>query len=446
MPPPRAFSWLSLALVIASASAFRSARSFGRAATTMPMSSAGGGGGDDDPAADVAVVSHAGGRMGKLIVAQLRETWAEAGVPLTVRALVRDRSEAEAFASDVAGVVVRGGVACTNPLDVLKVRLQVMDIGAPGSSVAARARPVGMADAFTSLVRHEGPLALWKGLTPSLIRAVCYGGLRLGLYRPIAVAVESATNTNQPGPSSATAGGEGARGSPGARRGEGNSSMSTKVAAGCASGAFAAMLLNPTELIKTRLMADARSRSGVSASSSSSPSQPPGPYQVLRGVVREKGIAGLWRGSAMSMTRSAVLTASQCATYDEVKKATKTYTGMRDGVLLHFTASMLAGLVTTTATNPVDMVKTQLYMDAGGDGGAGVTKGAGKGGAGGSSRPTLRPGLAGAFDALSMIVRKEGVAGLMRGWSANYVRLGPQTVITFVALEKFRAYAGLTAL
>jgi solute carrier family 25 uncoupling protein 8/9 len=217
--------------------------------------------------------------------------------------------------------------------------------------------------------------------------------------------------------------------------------MSTKVAAGCASGAFAAMLLNPTELIKTRLMADARSRSGVSASSSASPM---GPYQVLRGVVRETGIAGLWRGSAMSMTRSAVLTASQCATYDEVKKATKTYTGMRDGVLLHFTASMLAGLVTTTATNPVDMVKTQLYMDAGGggDGGAGVTKDAGKGGAGGR----LRPGLAGAFDALSMIVRKEGVGGLMRGWSANYVRLGPQTVITFVALEKFRAYAGLTAL
>ena len=59
--------------------------------------------------------------MGKLIVAQLRETWAEAGVPLTVRALVRDRSEAEAFASDVAGVVVRGGVACTNPLEGVEV-------------------------------------------------------------------------------------------------------------------------------------------------------------------------------------------------------------------------------------------------------------------------------------------------------------------------------------
>ena len=37
-------------------------------------------------------------------------------------------------------------------------------------------------------------------------------------------------------------------------------------------------------------------------------------------------------------------------------------------------------------------------------------------------------------------------SGLMRGWSANYVRLGPQTVITFIALEKFRAVAGMTSL
>jgi solute carrier family 25 uncoupling protein 8/9 len=45
-----------------------------------------------------------------------------------------------------------------------------------------------------------------------------------------------------------------------------------------------------------------------------------------------------------------------------------------------------------------------------------------------------------------MILRREGPRGLMRGWTANYVRLGPQTVITFVALEKFRALAGMNAL
>ena len=96
----------------------------------------------------------------------------------------------------VSGASVACATACTNPLDVLKVRLQVMDgattpgIGGLGNGAQPRARPTGMADAFASLVRHEGPLALWKGLTPSLIRAVCYGGLRLGLYRPITVLVD----------------------------------------------------------------------------------------------------------------------------------------------------------------------------------------------------------------------------------------------------------------
>ena len=108
----------------------------------------------------------------------------------------------------VSGASVACATACTNPLDVLKVRLQVMDgattpgIGGLGNGAQPRARPTGMADAFASLVRHEGPLALWKGLTPSLIRAVCYGGLRLGLYRPITVLVDSSPSGG-PRPSAA---------------------------------------------------------------------------------------------------------------------------------------------------------------------------------------------------------------------------------------------------
>ena len=337
----------------------------------------------------------------------------------------------------VSGASVACATACTNPLDVLKVRLQVMDgattpgIGKLGNGAQPRARPTGMADAFASLVRHEGPLALWKGLTPSLIRAVCYGGLRLGLYRPITVLVDSPPPA---GPRPDDADGS-PPGSPAREDGGGGGSMSTKVVAGCASGAFAAALLNPTELIKTRLMADERARGrGTNAGGGSRL----GPYQVMRAVIDEKGVAGLWRGSAMSMTRSAVLTASQCATYDEVKRLVRRRTGLSDGVGTHFLASMLAGLVTTTATNPVDMIKTQLYMDAGG--------GESPGGGGRLRGGRFRPGLAGAADALAAVLRRDGPRGLMRGWGANYLRLGPQTVITFVALEKFRSMAGLDTL
>ena len=127
----------------------------------------------------------------------------------------------------------------------------------------------------------------------------------------------------------------------------------------------------------------------------------------------------------MSMTRSATLTASQCATYDEVKGFWMRATGADDGLGTHLCASMLTGLVTTTVTNPVDMIKTQLYVERG---------------------PNCGGASAGAGGALRRVLAREGPAGLMRGWSANYVRLGPQTVITFVALEKFRGLAGMEAL
>ena len=36
--------------------------------------------------------------------------------------------------------------------------------------------------------------------------------------------------------------------------------------------------------------------------------------------------------------------------------------------------------------------------------------------------------------------------GCAQGWSASYVRLGPQTVILFISMEIARKWAGLAAL
>ena len=41
------------------------------------------------------------------------------------------------------------------------------------------------------------------------------------------------------------------------------------------------------------------------------------------------------------------------------------------------------------------------------------------------------------------ILAREGARGFLRGWSANYFRLGPQTCITFVVYERLRLWAGL---
>lgn len=38
------------------------------------------------------------------------------------------------------------------------------------------------------------------------------------------------------------------------------------------------------------------------------------------------------------------------------------------------------------------------------------------------------------------------MGGFWRGWLANYARLGPQTVVTFLMVEQFRKVMGMAPL
>jgi hypothetical protein len=60
--------------------------------------------------------------------------------------------------------------------------------------------------------------------------------------------------------------------------------------------------------------------------------------------------------------RAAVLTASQCVTYDEVKGRVMAATGWRDTAATHLATAMITGIVSTTATNPVDVIKTHMFV------------------------------------------------------------------------------------
>lgn len=44
------------------------------------------------------------------------------------------------------------------------------------------------------------------------------------------------------------------------------------------------------------------------------------------------------------------------------------------------------------------------------------------------------------------IARQEGMAAFMKGWLANYARMGPQTTITFLLAEALREAAGMQRL
>ncbi|XP_042044526.1 mitochondrial substrate carrier family protein ucpB-like [Salvia splendens] len=210
------------------------------------------------------------------------------------------------------GMSVASTTVTTQPLDVLKVRLQMQLVGQRGLLT-------GMGQISMQVVKSEGLRVLYLGLTPALMRSVLYGGLRLGLYSKYVCELAFESHN-----------------------------VLMKIASGAFSGAVATALTNPVEVLKVWLqMRGTNSR---------------GPIQELQKIASEEGMAALWKGLGPAMTRAAALTASQLATCDESKQMLMKWTSLQEGFYLHLTASTIAGTVSTIMTAPIDMVKTRLML------------------------------------------------------------------------------------
>jgi len=271
----------------------------------------------------------------------------------------------------LAGVVasaasVSPAAALTNPFDVVKVRQQMMPSSCAASHHVVRA--------VRKIVSSEGALVLWNGAPAAAFGGFCYGAIRIGLYQPIK---ESLPSTREP--------------------------LVQQISAGMISGASAVLIFNPLELIKTQLQLQ--------------PAQSSSPLTVVRQIIQKCGVIGLWRGTTPSALRASILTASQCATYDTVKARVIRATGWNDDLGAQFATSMVTGVVTTTATAPIDLVKSRIYRDGKASGGV--------------------------WKVAREVMAKDGAAGFFKGWTAQYLRLGPQTMITFLLLEQFRVMMGL---
>ncbi|CAI0394980.1 unnamed protein product [Linum tenue] len=212
------------------------------------------------------------------------------------------------FGSNGAAVAI--ATACTHPLDVLKVRLQMELVGQSGPLS-------GMGQTFLKILKNEGPKGLYLGLTPALTRSVLYGGLRLGLYEPAKYASSLAF---------------------------GSTNIFVKIASGAFSGALATALTNPTEVLKVRLQMNANPGNG-------------GVIAEIRKIISEEGTRALWKGVGPGMARASALTASQLATYDETKQCLTRRTNLEEGIYLHLISSMLPYLI--SSCHMVQILRTE---------------------------------------------------------------------------------------
>ena len=191
-----------------------------------------------------------------------------------------------------------------------------------------------------------------------------------------------------------------------------------KIIAGVCCGALGSSVTTPLDLTKIRFQSYSRAN--------------PNPYrhtlQALLDTARTSGLTGLYKGVGPTTVRAAVLNSACLASYDE-SKAWLIRTGRStDGLATHVFASVVSGLVTTTAVNPFDVIKTRIMTD----------------GTNAAERRQRR--YRHAVDCAWQTWKAEGSRAFSKGWLPNYLRLGPHFILSLPLSEFIRVQLGADTL
>jgi hypothetical protein len=256
-----------------------------------------------------------------------------------------------------------------------------------GATVVTNPIDVGKTRLQLQAKTEESAAGLYKGFMSAALRESTYSSGRIGLYEPVRDAL----------------------------CGEGRllraDSIPGRVASGLITGGVAAAVTTPTDLVKVQYQA-----AGPGA---------PRPYASLAGafaaIYRAGGVRALYRGGGSNVLRAMILTGSQIPSYDVIKHAILARGWLEEGRTLHFSASVGAGFVCAITTSPVDVVKS-LWM---------------------AERNTGR--YSSLLDCAMQATRRDPVA-LYRGVFAQWLRIAPHTIVTFMLLEQLRAAFGLSAI
>ncbi|XP_055868352.1 kidney mitochondrial carrier protein 1-like isoform X2 [Biomphalaria glabrata] len=292
---------------------------------------------------------------------------------------------------------VYGGLASiaaecgTFPIDTTKTRLQIQ-----GQVMDAQLRDLkyrGMFHAFVRIVREEGPLALYSGLAPALLRQATYGTIKIGVYH-------SLKRTLVTDPAEET--------------------LAINVLCGVVAGMTSSSIANPTDVLKVRMQARGNKSSGYDNIVCS-----------FIKIYKQEGLAGLWRGVGPTAQRAAIVAGVELPVYDAVKKHIISTGYLGDSKGTHFLASFLAGFAGALASNPIDVCKTRMMNQS-----VNIVTAVPAGGV--SISPAKTAIYTSTLDCIVRTVKTEGVTALYKGFIPNWLRLGPWNIIFFMTYEQLK--------
>lgn len=117
-----------------------------------------------------------------------------------------------------------------------------------------------------------------------------------------------------------------------------------------------------------------------------------------------------------NISRNAIVNVAEIVCYDIIKDFILEYGYLRDGIPCHITAAVAAGLCTTLAASPVDVVKTRYMNSAPGE-------------------------YKGVKDCAVRMLAKEGPAAFYKGFVPSFTRLVSWNIVLWITYEQFKVYA-----
>ncbi|KAF5278783.1 hypothetical protein FQR65_LT15511 [Abscondita terminalis] len=288
----------------------------------------------------------------------------------------------------IAGAAAVSACCFTNPLEVLKIRLQLQ-----GELQKKRHHTVhykNMLHAGYVVAKTEGISALQKGLIPALWVQLIMNGLRLGTY-------QLADSRGY------------------IKDSEDNMIFYKCVLYGGLGGTIGQYFASPFFMIKTHLQSQASQRIAVGYQHNHLNT-----WTALKHIFREHGIKGLFRGAGASIPRAFVGSNAQLTSFAYSKELLNKYSIFPTSPYIKsFIASMVGGIAISTMITPFDLVLTRLYNQ----------------GIDGQGRGLLYKNY---VDCVLKVYRIEGLTGFLKGLGPNYFRLGPHTVLCLMFWDLYK--------
>ena len=187
--------------------------------------------------------------------------------------------------------------------------------------------------------------------------------------------------------------------------------------AGAIAGLISRFCIAPLDVVKIRLQLHYQSLADP-LPHGSPPNSPAGVYLIARDILRHEGIRGFWKGNipaeGLYLSYGAVQFLAYRSTSQALNKISEDQNLRIPGVAKSFLAGAAAGTAATTATYPLDLLRTRFAAQ-------------------GTER--VYDGLLGS---IRDITRNEGVAGFFRGLGAGIGQIVPYMGFFFAFYESLK--------